>query len=440
MNVSQLEDKDILWADYIFLTGMNIHRKSFKEIVARANKLKIPVVAGGPMVTTDYKDFPGVDHFVLNEAEITLPEFLNELSEGHPKHIYKTSLFPEITQTPVPLWDLLETEKYATMSIQYSRGCPYNCEFCNITLLNGRKPRTKDVPQFLNEVDSLYKNGWRGDIFVVDDNFIGNKKKIKNELLPALVEWTQKHKHPFNFGTEASINLADDDRLIELMTQAGFDHAFVGIETPNDESLQECGKSQNRKRNLLTSVKKLHNSGLRISGGFIIGFDNDPHDIFEQHIEFIRKSGIVTAMVGLLNAPTGTLLFNRLKKENRLLNIMSGNNMDGSINFVPKMNNKKLQEGYKKVLETIYHPREYYERVKTFLKEYQPALKKSASLSWVSIKALLKTFWFIGIREQGKLYYWKLFFLSLFRYPQKFPLAITLAVYGYHFRQVVKAV
>lgn len=440
MNVSTLNDENIKWADYLFITGMNIQRKSFEEVIARANTLNIPVVAGGPMVTTEHEQFSGIDHFILNEAEITLPEFLNDLHAGKAKKFYSTSEFPDISKTPAPLWHLLDAKKYANMAIQYSRGCPYDCEFCSITLLNGRRPRTKSPQQFLHELDTLYDSGWRSGVFVVDDNFIGNKKTIKKELLPALIEWSERHDHVFTFGTEVSINLADDAELMQMMARAGFDHTFVGIESPNAESLQECGKSQNLKRDLLDSVKKIHNSGMRVSGGFIIGFDNDPADIFEQQINFIKNSGIVTAMIGLLNAPTGTKLFQRLKKEERLINTMSGDNMDGSINFIPKMNYQKLADGYKKVLETIYHPKEYYERVKIFLKEYQPHINSSGKISWQGVKALLRSFWVLGVREKGKRYYWKLFFLSLFRYPQKFPLAITLAIYGFHFREVTKTV
>jgi radical SAM superfamily enzyme YgiQ (UPF0313 family) len=298
----------------------------------------------------------------------------------------------------------------------------------------------KNTKQFLHELDTLYNSGWRGGIFIVDDNFIGNKKQLKNDLLPALIDWHNAHKQPFTFGTETSINLADDDQLMRLMVLAGFDHTFVGIESPNISSLQECGKTQNLKHNMLASVKKMHACGLRVSGGFIIGFDNDPKDIFEQQINFIRNSAIVTAMIGLLNAPTGTRLFERLKKENRIENTMSGDNMDGSINFIPRMSHQKLSDGYKKVLDTIYNPKEYYERVKRFLKEYKPQIIKREKVAWADIKALFRSFWVLGIMEKGKRYYWKLVLLSLFRYPKKFPLAVRLAIYGFHFREVTKTV
>jgi radical SAM superfamily enzyme YgiQ (UPF0313 family) len=440
MNVSKLKDKHIRRADYLFISGMNVHRESFKKIVKRCNELGTPVIAGGPMVTTDYQEFLGVDHFILNEAEITLPLFLKDLQKGRPKRIYAAKEFPDISQTPVPGWDLLEKRKYASMSVQYSRGCPFNCEFCSITMLNGHLPRTKSKDQFLAELETLYKQGWRGNVFIVDDNFIGNKRKLKAEILPALVDWSKKKNYPFRFTAEVSINLADDEELVQLMVKAGFDSTFIGIETPNDESLAECGKSQNQHRDMLASVKKLYRNGLKVSGGFIVGFDHDPKSIFEQQINFIQKSGIAMAMVGILNAPSGSRLFRRLKSEKRLLNVMSGDNMDGSINFIPKMNYQYLMAGYKNILKTIYSQKEYYERVKTFLNEYRQPFKKPQRITLCDIKALLRTLWILGVLEKGKRYYWKLFFLSLFKYPQKFSMAITLAVYGFHFRRIVETI
>lgn len=440
MNVTKLTDSHLKWADYVFLTGMNIHYRSLNEIIRRCNALQVKIIGGGPLFTCDYQKFKGIDHFVLNEAEITLPLFLEDLKKGTPRHVYTTTEFPEISETPIPLWSLLDHQKYASMSIQYSRGCPFNCEFCSITMLNGHRPRTKSTDQFIAELDSLYENGWRSPVFIVDDNFIGNKRKLKAELLPALIKWSKAHNYPYEFTTEVSINLADDEELIELMVQAGFDHAFIGIETPNDDSLTECGKSQNKQRNLISSVKKLQNRGIVVSGGFIVGFDNDPPSIFEQQIKFIQNSGIVTAMVGLLNAPSGTRLFQRLKSENRLLNIMSGDNMDGSMNFIPKMNPQKLKDGYRQILETIYSQKEYYERVKILIKEYKIPSIKPFRLSARDFGALLRSIWYIGVLEEGKRFFWKLIFFSLFRYPRKLHLTVTMAIYGFHFRRVVETI
>ena len=438
MNVSMLTDEHLLWADYVFITGMNIQKASFQRVVKRCNELGIPVVAGGPMVTSDHREFLGVDHFVLNEAEITLTPFLADLESGNLKRVYSSAEFPDLDKTPIPMWQLLEIEKYTAMSMQYSRGCPFDCEFCSIVKLNGHRPRLKTTKQFLAELDSLYRINWKGHVFIVDDNFIGNKRQLKKELLPAMIEWSKDHNHPFQFGTEVSINIADDDQLLQLMADAGFEHAFVGIETPHVDSLAECGKKQNLQRDMLSAVKKLHHHGLRVSGGFILGFDHDPPAIFDQLVQFIQSSGIVTATVGLPNAPTGTRLFERLKKEDRLLTFMSGDNMDGSINFVPKMNYQQLIAGYKSVLESIYSQKAYYERVKLFLLEYKPRFDRVAAITLQDVLALVKSIWILGVREEGKRYYWKLFFFTLFKVPRKFPIAITMAIYGFHFRQVVK--
>lgn len=440
MNVSQLKDEDILWADYVFLGGMNIQQKSFRDVIKRCNKCGVKVVAGGPLCTTQYKDFLGVDYFVLNEAEITLPMFLKDLENGNPKHVYRTDMFPDISSAPVPMWELLDKKKYAVMSLQYSRGCPYDCEFCSITMLNGRRPRTKSKEQFINELDVLYDSGWRGGVSLVDDNFIGNKRKLKNEILPALIKWLKERKYPFYFITEVSINLADDEELLKMLVEAGIANVFVGIESPSAESLAECGKNQNLKRDTVNSINKLQQYGLIVSGGFIVGFDNDGPGIFDEQIKLIQNSGIVSAMVGLLNAPTGTKLFKRLKSENRLLETFTGDNMDGSINFIPKMQYSDLIRGYSKILHTIYSPKAYYERTKKFLNEYQIPAWKSAEVTFNDIKALVKLVWKVGMTEKGKKYFWKLFVISIFKYPKKFNLAMTFAVYGFHFRRIAGTV
>ncbi|MBN1543309.1 DUF4070 domain-containing protein [candidate division KSB1 bacterium] len=439
LNVTSLKDQDLEWADYVFLGGMNIQIESFREVIRRCKARGIKVVAGGPLVTFNPEQFPEVDHFVLNEAENSLPQFIADLQNGRPKPVYRSPEFPDLSRSPQPLWELLDRKKYAQMSVQYSRGCPFDCEFCSITLLNGRKARSKSRQQFLGELTSLYELGWRGNVFIVDDNFIGNKSKLKTDILPALIDWSKKRRYPFHFTTEVSINLADDHELIDQMVKAGFVHTFIGIETPNEQSLQECGKSQNRRRNLVDSVKKLQRRGLTVSGGFIVGFDHDPPSIFEQQIRFIQQSGIVTAMVGLLNAPTGTRLFERLKTENRLLRIMSGDNMDGSMNFVPKMDPRALIQGYKHILRTVYAQKAYYERMVMFLREYHIPKKMPQHISGVEILAFFRSLWKLGVREKGRRYYWKLLLHCLLRYPRKLSTAMTLAIYGFHFRRVVEA-
>ena len=434
LNVSNLMDEDLAWADYVFISAMIVQRESARAVIHRCKLAGVRVVAGGPLFTMEYEQFPEVDHFVLNEAELTLELFLHDLEQGKAGRVYTSAEYSDIHQTPVPLWRLANLKAYDTISIQFSRGCPFNCDFCNVTALLGHRPRTKTAAQIIAELDGLYVLGWRKSIFFVDDNFIGNKKHIKTEVLPALIEW-RKGKTGMSFSTEASINLADDTELMRLMVEAGFDAVFVGIETPNEGSLTECNKNQNKGRDLVKSVKQLQRAGLQVQGGFIVGFDNDPLSIFQQQIDFIQKSGIVTAMVGLLQAPLGTRLYERMKKEGRLVNEFSGDNVDGSTNIIPKMGLEPLREGYRKILSQIYAPQFYYDRVLTFLREYQPP-KIRIHLEAQYVLALWRSIYQLGIRGTERIQYWRLFFWTLFRRPRLFPLAITLAIYGFHFRQV----
>jgi radical SAM superfamily enzyme YgiQ (UPF0313 family) len=436
LNIRALKDREILWADYVFVSAMGVQQASARMVIKRCNALGRKVVAGGPLFTARHHEFTGVDHFVLNEAEITLQPFLDDLRKGSPKPIYQTTDWADITTTPIPLWSLIKPRHYATMNIQYSRGCPYDCEFCDITVLFGRVPRTKTREQVVAELDTIRRLGWTGHVFFVDDNFVGNKNKLKADILPAIIEWMERNHHPFSLGTEASINMADDPELMRLMVNAGFDTVFVGIESPNPESLLECRKTPNRDRDLAESVRTLHVNGFDVQGGFIVGFDNDPPSIFETLITFIEKTGIVTAMVGLLNAPHGTRLYKRLFKEGRLLQSFTGDNTDSSVNFVPKMSAEALREGYRKVVGTIYSPKEYYARVMRFLRTYRPRLKHGSRLSIVQLRALWRSMYMLGIFGKERIYYWKLFFWSLFTRPRLFPMAITFAIYGFHFRKV----
>ncbi|MBN2523307.1 MAG: B12-binding domain-containing radical SAM protein [Bacteroidales bacterium] len=437
MNVAKLHTGDLLWADYVFISAMYVQKESVNKIIEKCLEHKVKIVAGGPLFTQEYKNYPQIDHFILNEAEITLPLFLKDMAMGHAlKKIYKTDEFADITSTPVPDYHLLSRKDYALMNLQFSRGCPFACDFCEITSLLGHRVRIKDPEQIIEELEALYKLNWHGSISIVDDNFIGNKKETKNKLLPAMKEWMEKHNYPFTFTVQASIDLADDEELLSLMAETGFNSAFIGIETPSETSLKACNKVQNRNRDLLQDVKKIQKAGLQVSGGFIVGFDSDSPSVFQQQIDFIQKSGIVTAMVGLLNAPKNTKLYRRLEAENRLTVEATGNNTDFTMNFIPKMNVNDLLSGYQSIIQNIYNAKPFYKRTRQFLLNYnnhQPGQKR---IEFNYLGAFLKSILIIGILSRGRSEYWKFFIWTLFKRPGLFIDAITMAVYGYHFRTV----
>jgi len=436
-NVEPLTDNDILWADYVCISAMAVQHKSVDQIINRCHQLGRPVIAGGPLFTCEPGLFPTIDHLVLNEAEVTLSPFLKDLENGNARRIYSSEEYPDLRKTPVPRWDLLKLDNYASMSVQYSRGCPYNCEFCNVTTLLGHRPRTKVATQIIAELEALNNAGWKDNVFFVDDNLIGNRKALKTDLLPALIDW-RKDNPRAQFYTEATINLADDDELIDLMTKAGFNKVFIGIETPDAQGLSECNKKQNNNRDMVADVKKMQRAGLQVQGGFIVGFDSDTPSIFQRQIDFIQQSGIVTAMVGLLQAIPGTKLYTRLKEANRLFGKISGDNVDGTTNIIPQMGHATLQRGYQDMLNHIYAPKYYYKRVRTFLREYKP-LKIKSSLKFRDVKAFFLSIVKLGIIGKERLQYWQLIIWTIFRRPKLFPVAITMAIYGYHFRKIAEA-
>jgi radical SAM superfamily enzyme YgiQ (UPF0313 family) len=436
MNVTKLAEKDLAWADCAFISAMSVQRASAGETITRCKNAGLRVIAGGPLFAGEYDRFEDVDHFVLNEAELTLPPFLADLEKGREERIYNTQKYCDIRKTPAPKWELLTLKYYASMSIQFSRGCPFNCEFCNVTALFGHRPRIKTSAQIIAELDGLYNKGWRGSVFFVDDNFIGNKAYLKADLLPALIQWQKKKKRlPFN--TEASINLADDRELMDMMVKAGFDTVFIGIETPDELGLTECNKQQNKNRDMIQSVKLMQHAGLQVQGGFIVGFDSDTPFIFQRQIEFIQKSGIVTAMVGMLNAPPGTRLYERMKTEGRLIGIISGDNVDGTTNIVPKMGLDALREGYGKMMQHLYSPRHYYKRAMTFLREYEMP-KTRVPMDFQRLAAVLRSSIRLGFFGRERFQYWKIMSWTLFRRPRLVSMAITIAIYGHHFRKISK--
>lgn len=433
-NVQRLVDQDLRWADCVFISAMVVQRASAHRLINRCKAAGLRVVAGGPLFTSEYAAFEAVDHFVLNEAELTLPSFLTDLQHGVPERIYTSAEFPDLHETPIPRWDLLKIRSYASMSIQFSRGCPFNCDFCNVTTLFGHRVRMKSAAQIIRELDCLYALGWRSSVFFVDDNFIGKTEFLKTDLLPRLIAW-RKGKSGNIFFTETTINLADDPALMELMGRAGFTGVFIGIETPDEACLSECNKVQNTHRDLIEDVKRIQRAGLQVQGGFIVGFDHDAPTIFQRQIEFIQKSGIVTAMVGMLQAPAGTLLYTRMQKQGRIVQEYSGDNVDGTTNIIPAMSLKTLKDGYRQILDTIYAPAPYYQRIRTFLLEYRaPHVRGSVQFS--HILAALRSVYWIGVRGRERFHYWNMLIWTLFRRPNLLPDAIMLAIYGYHFRLI----
>ena len=433
LNVTTLEREDIESADIVFISAMIVQKQSFEQIVALCRDCNRPVVAGGPYPISSYQEIEGVDFFVLDEAELTLPRFIADLEAGHPQKLYKDSGKPQITATPVPRFDLIDVSAYDSMPLQYSRGCPYNCEFCDIIEMFGHVQRTKTAEQFLRELDAVNETGFRGSVFIVDDNFVGNHRKVK-QVLRAIVSWQEHHGFPFAFFTEASIDLAQDDELLDLMEQASFGMVFVGIETPDEATLAHTQKRQNLKSPILDSVEKIQRQGIEVTGGFILGFDTDAPDIFDRQISFIQQAGIPIAMVGLLNALPNTQLWRRLEQEDRLKHISTtGNNTHTlEMNFVPHMPENDLIEGYKRVLSELYSPKRYFERCITLLRRLPPRTKAVRSTSWVEIRALL-----LSLLKQGfssySLQYWRYLLGALLTRPALFPDAVALAIKGFHF-------
>jgi len=439
LNTEKLNRSDISWADYVLISGMIVQKESALRLIEMIRQEGKPVVGGGPLFTTGSIDASMVDHLFLGEAEETIAGFVDDICRGRLRKTYRAEDYPDIKRTPVPDWKLINIFNYHSMSLQYSRGCPFNCEFCDVVVLNGRKPRTKTRGQVIAELDELYDLGWRGNVFFVDDNLIGNKTRLKDVVLPAVIGWQKSKRYPFTFNTQVSINLSDDEELMKLMVEAGFSTVFVGIETPDEDSLKECSKYHNSDRDLVGSVKKLQNFGLEVQGGFIVGFDSDTPTIFQRQIDFIQKSGIVTAMVGLLTALPETKLHKRLSDSNRILKESSANNtFFSTMNFKPKMDMKILFGGYKRILDTIYDQRDYNERIKTFIREFKPPKRKvyRIKIQKFQLRALFGSMWILGIKNSGRKYFWLLLLWVSVKYPGLIPYAISYSLAGIHLRSL----
>lgn len=434
LNTATLSDKEIDWADYIFISAMNVQTVSAREVIRRCKSRNAKIVCGGTLFTHEHELFPEVDHFVLNEAEITLPLFLEDLANGNPDRIYTTEKFADVSESPMPQWDLVNIEDYEYTIIQYSRGCPYLCDFCDVTTLFGRVPRVKSPEQIINELDEITNSGNSDMILFADDNLIGNKNVLKKDLLPALINWRAGNKYAPGFATQVTINLADDEELIQLMLEAGFRHIFIGIETPEEESLIASRKKQNTKRELLDNVKLLQRKGFIVTGGFIVGFDTDTPSIFENQIDFISESNIVIATINLLKAPPGTELHERMKRENRLIDKFDFDENMSNIHF--KMEKETIENGYRKVLKNVYSPEKVYQRAKNFMNYYNGANVSSPIKRKMNLKdylTLLRIIFFVGLAGGSRRYFWKLIIWTIKNYPAKLDYAFLFVLLMFQF-------
>ena len=441
MNVTSLEDSDLAWADMVFTSTMIVQRTSLEDVIARCNRAGVPVVAGGPHPTTFHDEIEGVTHFVLDEAEEIFPEFLRDLANGAAKAMYREPRKPDVTRTPVPRFDLVDMKSYWSMGVQFSRGCPFDCEFCDIIKLYGQVPRTKTPDQIVEEFDSLYRLGWRGPVFLVDDNFIGNKREAM-KLLPVIAEWQKARGYPFALNTEASVNLARMGKLMDAMIDAGFDTVFLGIETPNPKALLKTKKPQNiNKRDdnyLFNAVRRIQGKGMQVQAGFILGLDGDDEGVFDAQIEFIREAGIPVAPIYLLTALKGTDMYERLKREDRLVDVPIGTNAT-ILNFRTEMDRRTLIEGYMRVTATLYDPtlEHYLERCLTLFRHLEPVPHLHKPMSRNAVFAGL-----MGVRGRLSARQIPAFTRYIARvsrdYPRLLPMAIRLAAMGYHLEKITR--
>jgi radical SAM superfamily enzyme YgiQ (UPF0313 family) len=437
LNIEELKTSDLDWADMVFATAMLVQEQSLREVVKLAKARGKTVVLGGPYVTSTIQELPEADHIFRGEAEQTLPQFVEDLARGETKYIYQAPERPALAMTPIADFGLANIKQYGAMCVQYSRGCPFSCEFCDIIEIYGRVPRTKSNEQMLAEFDALKALGWRGTVFIVDDNFIGNKKNVR-QLMPHLARWQKENGYPFELLTESSLNLADDEKLLAEMREAGFNRVFIGIETPVEESLHEAQKSQNR-GNLVDQVRTIQRHGLEVMAGFIVGFDNDPEDIFERQIDFIRRSAIPLAMVGLLNALPDTQLWRRLDREGRLLGQdATGNNTVCTFNFKTRMDPAFLVRGYQRIMRTIYGPREYYERVLDSLGRTSqlPTAETYTYSMAAGLAALMRILFKLGVIDRERKEFWRFFVQAVIKHRTRMVDSMRLAAVGYHCRKL----
>ena len=441
LNVQPLTEAHLEWADLVLVSAMTVQSASADEVLERCRAKGVTTIVGGPHYfhMPDGQDLPGATA-VIGEAEEVMPGLLKDLEAGKLRPIYRADHFPDITGSPRPLWSLVPLPDYTDVSLQFTRGCPFNCEFCDVVLLSGRRPRLKTNAQVLGELDLLHQAGWRGEVMFVDDNFIGNKKQALS-LLKDIGQWQKQKGYPFWFMTQASLNLADDSEMLALMNEAGFKKVFIGIETPIPASLAEAGKHQNQGQDIVAAVRKCQQAGQEVLGGFIVGFDSDPPSVFDDQFKVIQESGIPAAMVGLLSAPPGSPLWKRLESEGRLLGMPSGDNAfdKDALNFEPVMGRDRLLAGYKEVVSRLYAPSAYFDRVLLFFDNYRPSTYlKPPPLKMADLKSFLAILWHLGVKAQWRLTFWGFLARVLVKHPRLFPEAVISAACGHHFFEITR--
>ena len=432
-NVAEIRDERLRAADVAMLTGMLVQRDALQTLLARCRALGVRTVVGGPYATTFPEDLAAADHVAVGEGEQFVPRLAADLEAGTAARVYRAEGWPDLLGAPPPRFDLLPKRVYRQMAIQFSRGCPFDCEFCDVVRLYGRRPRTKSPRQFVAELEALRATGFRGDVFVVDDNFVGDRAAAR-AALAEVARWRRGTRVPFRFYTQAGLSLADDPPLADAMVAAGFDAVFVGVETPNPQALREAGKPQNL-RAPLERIESLRRRGLEVWGGFILGFDADGPDIFDRLAEFVERAAIPYAMVGLLGALPGTRLYRRLAAEGRLrADLLWRGDQFGVTNVIHRLPLDQLLVGYRRVMERLYSPEGYFARCRESLRTWSPARGvPHVHLSWDDLRAGLRSFVGQGIKGPYRRSYLRFLAWALAHRPSKLPRALTMAAVGHHF-------
>jgi radical SAM superfamily enzyme YgiQ (UPF0313 family) len=433
-----LLDADLHWADLVMVSGMRVQKADIRDTLLRARALGKRTIIGGPFASSEPELLLRLaDHVVVGEPDEVFPEIASDLERGSARRLYVVKEKPDVSKTPLPRFDLLKIDKYASMAVQFSRGCPFQCEFCDIITIYGRKPRTKKPAQLMAELDALYGLGWRDQVFIVDDNFIGNHK-LALELSFELQEWQKSHGYPLLFYTEASIDLAQKPELIDAMVKANFFYVFIGIESPSPKSLTEAKKFQNLRRDPLECVHYIQSQGLWVTAGFIIGFDSDTEEIFQQQKEFVERAAIPWAMAGFLQAPPTTPLFDRMMKEGRLLMDTTATSNFDPPNFKTLLPLPVLLKGYREVLSSLYSPSAFYDRCYRSLLQWKARKPQKAPtippapLLGIFVRSIVRQ----GLLSDYRGAYWKFLLRLLGRWslnPRKFSMGFALLLSGHHF-------